>query len=116
MIMAEAKKLYILWTNDNVHTSQAMVMMYATKSMLYRCWDAVTVIIWGVTAQLAAENEAIQEHIKVAQNVGVKFSACVTCARQFGAVDKFRELGIEVEPWVEPLTAILQSGETILTV
>lgn len=48
-----------------------MVMMYATKSMLKGWWDSVTVIQWGATAKLVTENEAIQEHLKIAQNVGV---------------------------------------------
>jgi len=114
--MAKEKKLHILWTNDDLLTSLHMVIMYATKSMLYRCWDAVTVIIWGATAKLAAENGMIQEEIKVAQNVGVKFSACVTCAQQFGATEKFTELGIAIEPWVEPLSELIQKGEALLTV
>ena len=54
--MTEPKTLYILWTNDNLDTSRFMVMMYATNSRLKGWWDGVTVIIWGATARLAAEN------------------------------------------------------------
>ena len=59
-------KLYILWTNADVITSDKMVMMYATNSMLHHWWDEVTVIIWGATAQLVAENAMMQEKIKIA--------------------------------------------------
>ena len=97
-------------------SQSTMQMMYAAKSLLYSCWDAVTVILWGATVKLAADNEVIQEEIKVAQNVGVRFSACATCVRLYGVEGKFGELGIAVEPWVEPLSAIIQSGEALLTV
>ena len=114
--MAEPKHLYILWTNADIHTSQLMLMMYATNSMTNQWWDEVTVIIWGATAKLTAENEMIQEHLKIAQHVGVKFSACVACARQLGVVEKLEELGVEVIGWGGPLTKILQSGGKLLSV
>jgi hypothetical protein len=80
-----------------------MVMMYATNSMLRHWWQDVTVIIWGATARLAAENEAIQERIKIAQRAGVRFSACVACARELGVVDALESMDIEVKPWGESL-------------
>ena len=49
--MDEPNTLHILWTNDNLHTSQLMVMMYATNSMLRSWWGGVTVIIWGAVAK-----------------------------------------------------------------
>ena len=70
-MMEEKNSLHILWTNADVETSQLMVMMYATNSMINHWWDGVTVIIWGATARLAAQNAQIQESIKVAMNVGV---------------------------------------------
>jgi hypothetical protein len=114
--MAERKKLHILWTNDNLHTSSLMVMMYATNGMLNSLWDELTVIAWGATVKLLAENEIIQEQLKLAQHVGAHFSACASCARQFGVAEKLQELGIEVKPWVEPFTAIIQNGEAIIFV
>lgn len=74
--MEEKNHLYILWTNADVLTSDKMVMMYATNAMLSKWWNAVTVIIWGATAKLAAENELIRTKIMLAQHAGVKFSAC----------------------------------------
>ncbi len=114
--MEEAKSLYILWTNADLHTSQLMVMMYARNSMLRGWWDNVTVIVWGATAKLLAENETIQEHFKMAGQAGVRFSACVACARQLGVAEKLEELGVEVIPWGEPLTNILQNGEKLITI
>ena len=114
--MENSKDLHVLWTNDDVNTSNLMVLMYATNGMLYQLWDSVTVIVWGATAKLVAENELIQGQIKVAQNANVKFSACIACARQFGVVEKLEELGIEVIPWVEPFTEIVQSGKPFISI
>jgi hypothetical protein len=114
--MDKSKELHILWTNDNLDTSQFMVMMYATNSMLNQWWDSVTVIIWGATAKLVAENDTIQERLKIAQHAGVKFSACVACARQLGVVEKLETLGVEVIGWGEPLTNIIQGGKPLITV
>ena len=113
---SESKALHILWTNDNMDTSQFMVMMYATNAMLKGWWDSVTVIIWGATAKLTAENEAIQERVKLAQHAGVKFSACIACARQLGVIDELEALGIEVIPWGPPLTELLQNNGKLITI
>lgn len=114
--MSEKKTLHILWTNADLDTSILMVMMYAKNSMARRWWDRVTVIVWGATAKLAAENQLMQEQIKIAQNAGVKFSACVSCARQLGVIETLEALDIEVIPWGEPLTRILQSNGSLITV
>lgn len=114
--MIESKALHILWTNDNKHTSQLMVMMYATNSMTKGLWESVTVIIWGAPVKLVAEDESIQEQIKAAQNVGVKFSACISCARHFGVVEILETLDVEVISWMKPFTNLLQNGETLIYV
>lgn len=93
-----------------------MVMMYARNSMLKGWWENVTVIIWGATAKLVAENTIIQEEIKIAQNVGVKFSACVACARQLGVISELEAQRIEVKPWGQPLTELLKENEKLITI
>ena len=108
--------LHILWSNADVDTSRFMVMMYARNSMLRGRWDNLTVIVWGATARLLAENEIIQEEFRIAVKAGVKFSACISCARELGVAEKLEELGVEIISWGGPLTDILKSGEHLLTV
>ncbi|MBP1756751.1 MAG: hypothetical protein H6Q59_3149 [Firmicutes bacterium] len=105
--MEKSNRLYILWTNADILTADKMVMMYATNSMLNQWWEEVTVIIWGATAKLVAENDLIQTKIKIAQHAGVHFSACKACVDQLGVTDKIAELGIEVMYWGEGLTNLL---------
>ncbi len=108
--------LYILWTNADLDTSRFMVMMYAKNSLLRGWWEQVTVILWGATAKLTAENPIIQEEIKLAQHTGVRFSACVACARQLGVIPQLEALDIELIPWGEPLTGLLKNGEKLITI
>jgi len=89
-------------------------MFYATNSITHHLWDEVTVIIWGAPVKFIVENDIIQEEMKVAQHAGVKFSACLSCARKFGVVEDLEKLGIEVIPWVEPFTELVKNGEPII--
>jgi hypothetical protein len=109
-------KLYILWTNDNLITSEKMVFMYGGNALKKGWWDEVTIIIWGATAVLAAENDDIKGRIKEMIGQGVKFSACRSCAEQLGVAELLEELGVEVIYWGEPLTKVLKSGGRLLTV
>ena len=88
----------------------------ATSSMLKHWWDSVTVIIWGATAKLVAENDLIQTKIKIAQQAGVHFSACKACADQLGVADTLGDLGIEILYWGEGLTDILKNEEKLITI
>lgn len=56
--------LHILWTNADVTTAKLMVMMYARNAMKNGWWKEVTVIVWGATVKLLAENEELQEELK----------------------------------------------------
>ena len=116
ILMEKSNRLYILWTNADILTSDKMVMMYATNSMLKQWWNVVTVIIWGATAKLVAENDLIQSKIKIAQHAGVQFSACKACADQLGVTDTLVDLGIEVLYWGEGLTDILKNEEKLITI
>ncbi|WMJ88339.1 DsrE family protein [Anaerocolumna sp. MB42-C2] len=114
--MKQANTLNILWTNDNIITSEKMVLMYALNSKLNNWWNEVIVIIWGATAKLVSENTMIQEKIKIALHAGVKFTACKACAEQLNVTEKLTELGIEVKYWGEGLTEILKEDEKLITI
>ncbi len=114
--MSKKKKLYILWTNADPITAEKMVMMYGINSKARNWWDEVTIIVWGATAKLVAENDVIKEKIKHAIHVGVNVSACKACADQLGVSDKLAELGLEIKYWGEDLTEILKEDEKLLVV
>ena len=108
--------LHILWTDDNPITAEHMVVMYSKNAILKDWWKDVTVIIWGATSKLVAENENVQYLIKECEEVGVKFSACLACANNLGTTEKLTELGIELKFWGQPLTELIKNKEHLLTV
>ncbi len=110
------EKLNILWLNDNPDTAHLMVLMYAINAKKKGFWDEIEVIIWGASTKLVATDKSIQEKIKSAQEIGVRFRACVVCARELGVDDKIASLDINLEYMGEPLTQILKNDEKLLTV
>lgn len=113
---ADDNTLFLLWTNADPVTADLMVFMYAENSMKYHTWDKLTIIIWGATAKLTAENSAIQSKIRMLQEMGVHFTACITCAEELGVKDILEEMGIDLVKWLHPLTALLKGGKKLLTV
>jgi len=109
-------KLNILWTNDNLITSEKMVFMYGVNAKKKQWWDEITIILWGATVQLASENGMIQKLIKEAQAAGVHVRACKGCADQLGVTTILEDLDIEVIYWGEPLTEILKTDGKLITI
>ncbi|MFP4382750.1 MAG: DsrE family protein [Spirochaetia bacterium] len=108
--------LYVLWTTDNPDTAEHMVFMYTHNGLKKGWWKQVTLIIWGASAKLAAENSRIQMRLKEMMDDGVTVSACRACAERLGAAEALEKLGIEVKYWGQPLTEILKTGKTLLSV
>ena len=108
--------LYILWTNDNPITAEKMVFMYTINSLIHGWWEKVTLIIWGATAKLVAEDANIQKKIKAALDAGVHITACKACADQLGVTETLEKLNIEVKYWGQPLTEVLKNNEHLLTI
>jgi len=93
-----------------------MVFMYAENSMKYQKWEAITIIVWGATTKLVAEDPTIRERIKKLQDLGVHFTACITCAEELGVTEEIRSLGIDLVKWLNPLTELLKENKKLLTV
>ena len=111
------RHLHILWTNADPTTGKLMVMMYAKYSMKNGWWDECTVILWGATTKLMAEDKAMQaEMATLQQEYGIKFVGCITCAKELNVVDELTALGVELEPWGPHLTRLLQTGAPLLSV
>ncbi len=109
-------RLYLLWTTRDKLTAENMVLMYAKNSLRKGWWDGVTVIIWGAAQLLVTGDPDVQAELTEAQELGVRFSACIACAMKLGTAAALTELGVEVISWGEKLTALIRSGEPVLSV
>ena len=114
--MEKKDHLYILWTNGDPITAEKMVFMYGINSLLKGWWDKVTLIVWGTPARLSVENPEIRKKIKAALDAGIHITACKACADQLGVTEALEKMNVEVIYWGEPLTKILKSNGTLLTI
>lgn len=114
--MTEKNRLNILWANADPVTSEKMVFMYGINGKRRGWWEEVRIIVWGATANLVAENQAIQDLVEEAQLEGVHITACRACADQLGVTETLEDLDIEVIYWGEPLTRLLKDNEKLLTI
>jgi len=113
----EAKdKLFILWTSSEKLTFDEMIFMYAYNSLKYGWWKEVTLIIWGASTKLAAEDIQVQHKLKKLAGAGVKLTACKACADNLNATGTLENLEIEVKYWGTPLTDVLNSEAKLITI
>jgi hypothetical protein len=108
-------KLVIVWTSDNPYTAERMVLMYAHAAKTNEWFEEVTLIIWGPSAKMVAENINIQEKLKLMQDDGVEIRACVVCANMYEVTEDLKAMGFDVRGMGKPLTDYLKSGAKVLT-
>jgi hypothetical protein len=114
--MTEKNTLYILWTNDNLITAEKMVFMYAINAKRNGWWENVTLVVWGATANLVAENERAQALIAEARQNEVYVTACKACADQLGVSEILEAHDIDVRYLGTALTNVLKNDEKLITI
>jgi hypothetical protein len=108
-------KLVVLWTSDDPYVAERVAFMYTHAARKNGWFDKVTLIIWGPSAKLAAENILIQEKLNAMQKDGVEIEACIVCANAYGVAEKLKDLDFTVKGMGKPLTEYLKSGAKVLT-
>lgn len=106
-----SNKLLIVWSSAEKEVAKKLVLLYGSVMLPRAYWDEATIMIWGPSAKILAEDEELQQMMKVVQSTGVKFNACVVCTDDYGVSDKLRELGVELIHTGEMLTEALQSDD-----
>ena len=121
-IMAQSEKpestpdhLVVVWTSDDPYVAERVALMYTHAAKTAGWFKDVTLIVWGPSAKLTAENVKIQEKLKAMQKDGVVIEACIACAEAYGIVEDLKKLGIDVKGMGKPLTDYLKSGAKVLT-
>lgn len=104
-------KLLIVWSSGEVEVARKLVLLYGSVMLERKYWDEATIMIWGPSAKLLAQDEKLQEQFKVVQKSGVIFNACVVCTDEYGVSDALRELGVALIHTGEMLTEALQSDD-----
>ncbi|MEZ5072511.1 MAG: DsrE family protein [Bacteroidales bacterium] len=94
---SDVNKLTVLWTSDDPMVAERVALMYTGVAKQFGLFEEVSVIIWGPSAKLVAENKEVQAKLKDMMDKGVELNACITCANMYGVSDQLKALGINVD-------------------
>ncbi len=108
-------KLVVLWTSGDPYVAERVALMYTHAAKTSGWFNEVTLIIWGPSAKLVAENLKIREKLSTMKNDGVVIEVCIVCANMYGIADDLKKLGYDVKAMGKPLTGYLKSGAKVLT-
>jgi len=108
-------KLVVVWTSDDPYVAERVALMYTHAAKTAGWFSEVTLIIWGPSAKLTAENLKVQEKLKAMQTDGVVIEACIACADAYGIAGELKKLNFDVKAMGKPLTDYLKSGANVLT-
>ncbi len=108
-------KLVVVWSSGDPYVAEKVAFMYTHAARRNGWYRDVTLVIWGPSAKLAAENIKIQAKLKAMQKDGVVLEACSSCANSYNVADDLRALGIDVKGMGVPLTNYLKSDARVIT-
>ena len=109
------EQLVVIWSSADREVALKMVFMYTYNAKRRGWWQHVTLVVWGPSAPLMAQDAELQERLAKMKSAGVELLACKACADQYGVSDQLSALGIDVIYMGEPLTAYLKDGVAVLT-
>jgi hypothetical protein len=112
---AQRARLAVVWSSGDPVVAHQMVLMYTHAAGRNEWFDEVRLVVWGASAKLLAEDEQLQAKVKKMMADGIKVQACIVCARNLGAAEKLRRMGIEVKAMGKPLTDYLRGGWHVMT-
>jgi hypothetical protein len=117
MTMTEKpQRLVVLWTTGDREVALSMVLMYTLNAKLRGWWNDVTLIVWGSSSRILAQDTELQDHVTAIRDAGVTLLACRRCAEMLGVVEDLEKLGIDVKYMGEPFTEILKSDARLVTI
>lgn len=83
-------ELVVLWTSADREVALRALYTFGSKRFKWN-WKNVTLVVWGPSSKLPAEDKELQEYLSRIRDAGVKL------ARAYGVSDDLRRLGIEVK-------------------
>lgn len=104
-------KLLIVWSSGEKEVAKKLVLLYGSVMLERKYWDEATIMIWGPSAQILAEDKELQEQMLIVRDSGIAFNACIVCTDDYGVSDKLKELGVKLIHTGEMLTEALQNED-----
>ena len=107
--------LCVVWSSGDPDVARNVCFMYTLNAKQREWFHVVHLVVWGPSAKLLAQNEALQSDVKEMQKTGVVVEACVVCANNYGVADALKSLDIDVKPMGVPLSDRLKGTWRVLT-
>ena len=108
-------KFVFLWSTGDRGVALNMIFMYLLNAKRNNWWDEVTLLIWGPSAELIANDEELQRKLKDLGEAGVVLEACKACAENYGVDEDLADLGVDVYYIGKRLTEYIKEGRRILS-
>ena len=84
---------HIFFASDDPYVAERVAFMYTHAAKTAGWFSEVSLIIWGPSAKLAAENLKVQEKLKAMQKDGIVIEACIVCANAYGVAELANHYG-----------------------
>ena len=110
-----SEKLVVLWTSGDRDVALKMAFMYTLNAKKNGWWDDITLLIWGPSANLTANDTEIQEYIKNMISLGIHVEACKGCSDMYGVSSNLEQVGVDVKYTGTILTDYIKEGRKILS-
>jgi hypothetical protein len=111
----EPSRLAVVWTSGDREVALKVAFMYTLNAKSRGWFDEVTLIVWGPSSNLLAQDQELQEYVQRMAEEGVTVVACQACADSYGVSEDLRALGIDVKYMGVPLTEMLQGDWEVIT-
>jgi hypothetical protein len=113
---AQATNLAIVWSSGDRDVALHACLNYVENASKNKLFNEICLIVMGPSAKLLAQDEELQAKIELIIAGGTKVLASAESAAAYGASNKLKGLGIEVEPMDKPLANLMKdSGTKVLT-
>ena len=108
-------RLAVLWTSGDRDVALKMTFMYTLNAKTQGWFEEVTLIVWGPSSKLLAEDSELQVEVARMAEAGVELVACKACADSYGVSEALEGIGIDVKYMGQPLTEMLKGDWEVLT-
>jgi len=108
--------LLMMWTSGDREVALKMVFMYATNARKHGWWEEVTLLVWGPSQKLLAEDRELQDQLRTLLELDVRAVACKTCADAYDLTEALEALGVEVFRTGQFLTEWIRSTGYVIAV
>jgi hypothetical protein len=110
--IADSPRLAVVWSSSDIDVAHRTCLAYVENAVKNKWFAEVTLIVWGPSVKLLADDDELRAKIELLMEAGTKVYVSVTCAETYDVGDKLVELGVTLKPVGKLFTDLLNSENT----